>query len=133
MQIFVVGLSSLTHSLQLPSDASVSSVKELLESREGVPSALQRLAFAGRELGGRTLADCGVGADATLHLSVPLDGGAKKRKKKIFTTPKVIPHKHKTIKVGKGLPIQPFLSKLLTHFFLLQHNSTASGAQVLQG
>jgi hypothetical protein len=65
-------------------------VKELLESREGVPSALQRLAFAGRELGGRTLADCGVGADATLHLSVPLDGGAKKRKREADASDKAI-------------------------------------------
>ena len=28
-----------------------------------------------------------------------LDGGAKKRKKKVYTTPKRIPHKHKSVKL----------------------------------
>ena len=38
--------------------------------------------------------------DATLHLSLSLLGGAKKRKKKVYTKPKKIPHKHKKVKLA---------------------------------
>ena len=38
--------------------------------------------------------------DATLHLSLSLMGGAKKRKKKVYTKPKKIPHKHKKVKLA---------------------------------
>merc|ERR1711988_530186 len=38
--------------------------------------------------------------DATLHLTLSLLGGGKKRKKKTYTKPKKIPHKHKKVKLA---------------------------------
>lgn len=38
--------------------------------------------------------------EATLHLVLRLRGGVKKRKKKTYTTPKRIPHKHKHVKLA---------------------------------
>lgn len=39
-------------------------------------------------VGKRTI-DCGVTQDSVINLMIDLEGGAKKRKKKTYTTPKV--------------------------------------------
>jgi len=41
------------------------------------------------------LADCGILDEGELSVHTSLDGGKRKRKKKVHTTPKRIPHKHK--------------------------------------
>jgi len=41
------------------------------------------------------LVDYNISQDATVQLVFSLEGGAKKRKKKTYTTPKKIKHKHK--------------------------------------
>jgi small subunit ribosomal protein S27Ae len=41
------------------------------------------------------LVDYSISQDATIQLVFSLEGGAKKRKKKQYTTPKKIKHKHK--------------------------------------
>ncbi|KAK9819052.1 hypothetical protein WJX81_003363 [Elliptochloris bilobata] len=58
-----------------PAD-TVGVVKLRVQDAEGVPTSNQRLFFSGRQLqDGRTLADSGVGPEATLHLVLRLRGG----------------------------------------------------------
>ena len=57
--------------------ATISSLKARVEAAQGVPAALQRLTFAGRQLeDGRSLADHCIPEAATLHLSLRLLGGS---------------------------------------------------------
>ena len=41
------------------------------------------------------LVDCGILNEGEVSVHMSLDGGKRKRKKKVYTTPKKIPHKHK--------------------------------------
>ncbi|CAD6185643.1 unnamed protein product [Caenorhabditis auriculariae] len=95
--IFVKSLSGRTLCLDVDASEDVLSIKQKIESIEGIPADEQRLICEGHQLEDD---ECGIEEDSTLYLSLSLLGGAKKRKKKVYTTPKKIKHKKKKVKLA---------------------------------
>lgn len=101
MQIFVKTLRGQTIALEAEASATIQNVKASIQEREGVLAEEQRLIFGGHQLEDElTLADYNIEKEATIDMVLSLIGGGKKRKKKNYTTPKKIKHKHRKVKLA---------------------------------
>jgi len=65
--------------ITVPSNTSISTLKTLLALRTNLPSSDLRLVFAGKHItdADSTLEDLSIGRESTLHLALPIRGGAK--------------------------------------------------------
>ena len=99
MQLFIRGDNTFT--VDVDNTASVLAAKSAIAAKAGCSIDSQRLVFAGQQLeDSAALADYGVESSSTIQLVFRLLGGAKKRKKKTYTTPKKIKHKRKKVKMA---------------------------------
>mmetsp|Transcript_70319 Transcript_70319/g.146513 ORF Transcript_70319/g.146513 Transcript_70319/m.146513 type:complete len:184 (+) Transcript_70319:48-599(+) len=95
--VFVRTLSGST--LAVPQEGCVKELKESIEAREGIPCDEQKLVACGHVMEDEEML-VELPSETTLHLSLGLLGGGKKRKKKTYTKPKKIKHKHKKVKLA---------------------------------
>lgn len=76
MQIFVKTLAGKTTTLEVQPSNTVLDCKKMLQDKEGVAVAEQRLIFEGKQMDDNSeLNFCGVQEMSTLHLVLRLQGG----------------------------------------------------------
>ncbi|KAK5114710.1 hypothetical protein LTR62_002284 [Meristemomyces frigidus] len=80
MQIFVKTVAGDTFPLTLPQNTTISNLRKLLTLRTNIPESDLRIVFAGKHLSpSSTLASSNVTRESTLHMALPIRGGAPKK------------------------------------------------------
>lgn len=101
MRLLLKRVDGTTLALDCDANDTVSDVKRQIESREGIPCSVQSLSYGGSYLNDEDALEDICSSDlANFDLNVDLLGGAKKRKKKVYTTPKKIKKKPKKVKLA---------------------------------
>lgn len=81
VQIYIKTVAGDTIPLSIPSNTSIATLRKLLALRTNLPSNDLRLVYAGKHLteSSSTLEDYSIVRDSTLHLALPIRGGAPKK------------------------------------------------------
>jgi hypothetical protein len=83
MTIFIKDLSGHTITMSVPENITISNLTTLLSLRTSLPESSLRLVHAGKHISSqdtdRSLSDCHIGRESTLHLAAPLRGGGPKK------------------------------------------------------
>merc|ERR1712018_196690 len=95
MQLFIK-VADQVQAVEAEKDVTISELREALDASEC------RLLASGQELSDeeKTLEDYGIQAESTIEVVHRVLGGGRKRKKKVYTTPKKIKHKRKKVKLA---------------------------------
>ena len=76
MQIFIKTLTGKTITLEVESDDIIENVKQKIQDKEGIPPKQQTLYMPGHQLeDGKTILDCGIQNESTIHIILRLRGG----------------------------------------------------------
>ena len=82
MQIFIAGASGPATAYTVEADATIESVKAMIENKEFVPAHLIRLVNGADSLEGGSLLGNGVEDEDTLTMLLDVNGGMRKKWKK---------------------------------------------------
>ncbi|GAB7337534.1 hypothetical protein MBLNU457_g2854t1 [Dothideomycetes sp. NU457] len=81
MQVFIKDITGETFAISIPESTTVSTLRSLLALRTNIPAADLRLVHAGKHLTSQsqTLIDYSISRESTIHMALPLRGGAPKK------------------------------------------------------
>ena len=100
MQLFVRTLTGATLAVDITGEETIAALKLKIAEQTGISCEQIRLvsglAILENEM---TISQAHLQSESNVIMTLGLDGGKKKKKRKPHTTPKVIPHKHVTIKM----------------------------------